>query len=46
MKGSRCFLEQTTVTLLLSTGWFQELIRAWFTLAYLLILRSNWNKWV
>ena len=26
--GPRCFLEQETLTLLLSTGWFQERIRA------------------
>ena len=25
----RCFLEQETLSLLLSTGWFQERIRAW-----------------
>jgi len=30
IKGPRCFLEQETLPLLLSTGWFQELIRAWF----------------
>jgi len=29
-KGPRCFLEQETLPLLLSTGWFQERIRAWF----------------
>ena len=28
IKGPRCFLEQETVPLLLSTGWFQERIRA------------------
>ena len=28
IKGSRCFLEQETLPLLLSTGWFQERIRA------------------
>ena len=28
LKGPRCFLEQETLPLLLSTGWFQELIRA------------------
>ena len=27
-KGPRCFLEQETLLLLLSTGWFQERIRA------------------
>jgi len=27
-KGPRCFLEQETLPLLLSTGWFQERIRA------------------
>ena len=27
IKGSRCFLEQETLFLLLSTGWFQERIR-------------------
>jgi len=26
----RWFLEQETLPLLLSTGWFQERIRAWF----------------
>ena len=26
-KGPRCFLEQETLPLLLSTGWFQESIR-------------------
>ena len=30
IKGPRCFLEQETLPLLLSTGWFQERIRAWF----------------
>ena len=30
IKGPRCFLEQETLPLLLSTGWFQKLIRAWF----------------
>ena len=29
IKGPRCFLEQETLPLLLSTGWFQERIRAW-----------------
>ena len=28
IKGPRCFLEQGTLPLLLSTGWFQERIRA------------------
>ena len=28
IKGPRCFLEQETLHLLLSTGWFQERIRA------------------
>jgi len=28
IKGPRCFIEQETLPLLLSTGWFQELIRA------------------
>ena len=28
LKGPRCFLEQETSPLLLSTGWFQERIRA------------------
>ena len=27
IKGPRCFLEQETLLLLLSTGWFQEQIR-------------------
>ena len=27
IKGPRCFLEQETLPLLLSTGWFQERIR-------------------
>ena len=30
IKALRCFLEQETLPLLLSTGWFQEQIRAWF----------------
>ena len=30
IKKNRCFLEQETLPLLLSTGWFQERIRAWF----------------
>ena len=30
IKGPRCFLEQETLLSLLSTGWFQERIRAWF----------------
>ena len=30
IKGPRCFLEQETLPLLLSTGWFQERIQAWF----------------
>jgi len=29
-KGSHCFIEQETVFSLLSTGWFQERIQAWF----------------
>ena len=29
IKGPRCFLEQETLPLLLSTGWFQERIWAW-----------------
>ena len=33
IKGPRCFLEQETLPLLLSTGWFQERIR-----------KSNSNK--
>ena len=28
IKGPRCFLEQETLPLLLSTGWFQERIQA------------------
>ena len=28
IKGPRCFIEQETLPLLLSTGWFQEQIRA------------------
>ena len=28
IKGSRCFLVQETLHLLLSTGWFQERVRA------------------
>ena len=28
IKGTRCFIEQETVPLLLSTGWFQEQTRA------------------
>jgi len=28
IKGPRCFLEQETLRLLLSTGWFQEWIQA------------------
>jgi len=28
IKGPRCFLEQETLPLFLSTGWFQEWIRA------------------
>jgi len=28
IKGSRCFLEQESLPLLLSTGWFQTRIRA------------------
>jgi len=31
IKDSRCFLEQETLPSLLSTGWFQERIRVWFT---------------
>ena len=30
IKGSRCVLVQETLPSLLSTGWFQEQIRAWF----------------
>ena len=33
----RCFLKQETLPLLLSTGWFQERIRASFTYATLLV---------
>ena len=29
-KGPRCFLEQDTLSWLLSTGWFQERTRAWY----------------
>jgi len=29
IKGPRCVLEQETLHLLLSTGWFQELYRTW-----------------
>jgi len=28
IKGPRCFIEQETLPLLLSSGWFQERIRA------------------
>ena len=28
IKGPRCFIEQETLPLLLSTGWFQERIQA------------------
>ena len=28
IKGTRCFIEQETLPLLLSTGWFQERTRA------------------
>jgi len=30
IKCPRCFLEQETLPLLISTGWFQERIRAWY----------------
>ena len=30
IKGPRCFLEQETLPLLLSNGWFQEQIQARF----------------
>ena len=30
IKGLRCYLEQEMLPLLLSTGWFQERVRAWF----------------
>ena len=30
IKGPRCFLGQEPLPLLLSTGWFEERIRAWF----------------
>ena len=30
IKGPHCILEQETLPLLLSTGWFQKWIRAWF----------------
>jgi len=30
INGPLCFLEQETLPLLLSTGWFQEQIWAWF----------------
>jgi len=30
VKGPCCFLEQETLPLLISTGWFQERNRAWF----------------
>ena len=30
IKGLRCFPEQETLRLMLSTGWFQEQIRPWF----------------
>ena len=30
IKGTHCFFEQETLPLLLSTGWLQERIRAWF----------------
>ena len=46
IKGSRCFLGQETLLSLLSPGWFQEQIWAWFTLTKLLISHSNWNNYV
>ena len=30
IKGLRCFIEQETLLLLLSTGWFKERIPAWY----------------
>ena len=35
IKDPHCFFEQETLPLLLSTGWFQERIRAWI---------HNWTK--
>jgi len=40
-KSSRCFLEQDTLSSMFSTGWFQELIRVWFTLAKMHLSQSN-----
>jgi len=30
IKRPRCFIEQDTIPLLLSTGWSQEQIRTWY----------------
>jgi len=43
INGSRCFLEQETLPLLLSTGWLQERNRAWFTKDCLCHNRTNIN---
>jgi len=41
IKGPRCFLEQETLLLLLSTGWFQERIGAWFQNR----IKTNWGPY-
>jgi len=38
-----CFLEQETLLLLLSTGWFQEWIRAWFHNQTKIYWRPYWR---
>jgi len=40
-EGLRCFIEQETLLLLLSTGWFQERILSWF----LNRTKTNWGPY-
>ena len=43
IKGPCCFLEQATLPLLLSTGWFKERIRARFHKSKYNKLRALWK---
>ena len=43
IKGPCCFLEQETLPLLLSTGWFQEWIRVWF---HNLVLKAKGSQFI
>ena len=46
IKGSRCFLEQETLSSLISTGWFKEQIERDLQKQKLLVSQSNLTKLV